>query len=107
MSESKNQERQELERYARILVNQTSRLIPKLKMETSTVENGSGDFDAFGEVSDAYEQLAAASKRTDAVVWERTTVDGRTGADLMQRLWEARSQIRRLDQPESAQSAQS
>src|SRR2546428_1671698 len=91
------------DREARVLVDQVTRLLPLLKVEIASALSGSSDTDTLRALSDAYERLASASKRTDAVVWERTTVDGRTAADLMERLWKVRNDIRRLNQLEWAE----
>jgi hypothetical protein len=49
----------------------------------------------FSQAAHAYDQLAAAEKKTDRVTWERKKeTDGRTADDVMQRLWKLLEEIR-------------
>jgi hypothetical protein len=93
---------QDQEQQARILIEQTKRLIGLLAIDVSGVPqydptkkpwNGSV---LFAEAAHAYDQLAAAEKKANRVTWERTKeADGRTADDVMQRLWDLLQEIRR------------
>ncbi len=91
-------DRQELERSAQVLANQTERLIHRLGVDVSGAETFSKYSPAFRQAADTYERLALAEKRTKRVKWERTTVDGRDGAYLMKCLWEVREKLRAQDE---------
>lgn len=91
-------ERAKLERTAGILADQADRLVRGLGVDVSDAERSESGSAAFRSVADAYEQLALAQRESVAVVWERSTVDGRPAADLMERLWRVRGQLEALDQ---------
>lgn len=94
-------DRQELERYAGVLVVQADRLIRQLdvdvEVDVSKAKTSAGYSPAFHQVDNAYERLASAMKRVGPVAWERTMVDGRNGDELMDRLWKVRDSIRQED----------
>ena len=90
--------RQELEHQARVLSDQADRLIRQLGVDVSDAEIFSKYSLVLRQAADAYERLALAEKRTNQVAWERTMVDGRNGAETMDRLWKIRQALRRRDQ---------
>ncbi len=86
----------EQEQSAKILVEQTDRLLAILAVDVSNVlirdplhPAWCGRPSVFRLAADAYDRLAEADKKTrDRVLWERTTEkDGRNGDELMRRLW--------------------
>lgn len=89
--------REEQEQLGKILVKQADHLITMLAVDVSTVPKWQMYSPVFRLVADAYDQLAFAEKQADPVMGERTNVDGRNGAELMQRLWDVREEIRRQD----------
>ncbi len=93
-----NSDRQELERHAGVLANQADRLVRKLVVDVSKVPTHSRCSPAFRQAADAYERLARAGRAADRVAWERTAVDGRNGAEVMDRLWKVREELRRQDE---------
>ena len=99
--DSVDSERQDLERYAQILAEQAERLIQKLGIDVSDVRSESKYSRAYQQADDAYEQLAAASKKTKPKTWEDTMVDGRNGDELMSRLWPVRQELFRQDSAKS------
>jgi hypothetical protein len=86
----------ELEQEVRILVDQADRLIRQLGVDVSKAATSSMYSDAFRQIFHAYERLAEARKQLieQAVLWERETVDGRNGEELMRRLWCVREKLR-------------
>jgi hypothetical protein len=93
---------QEQEQEARILIEQADRLIGLFAIDVSGVppyDPTQKPWDAsplFSRAAHAYDQLAAAEKKTDRVKWERTKeADGRMAADVMEHLWELLEEIRR------------
>jgi hypothetical protein len=94
-------DRQELERYARILAEQAERLIQKLGIDVSDVRSESKYSHAYQQAEDAYERLTAASRKTKPKTWEDTMVDGRNGDELMSRIWPVRQELFRQDNARS------
>jgi hypothetical protein len=90
--------RPELENEANILAEQAGRLVSQLGVDVRDAERSTTGSEAFQQAADAYERLGAAQKRVDVVVWERTLIDGRDGATLMERLWNVRQSLWRLDE---------
>jgi hypothetical protein len=90
--------RPEQEQLTQILANQSDRLISKLAVDVSSVPTYQTYSRLFRLLADAYDRLAFAEKKTDPLVWEQTTVDGRNGAYLMKLLWDVRQEIRLQDE---------
>jgi hypothetical protein len=93
---------QEQEQEAKILIEQADRLIGLFAIDVSGVppyDPAQKPWNAsplFSRAAHAYDQLAAAEKKTDRVKWERTKeTHGRTAGDVMQRLWDLLEEIRR------------
>jgi len=94
----------EQEQYAKILVEQTDRLLSLLAVDVSNVPIRDPDHTAwkkwpsvFRLAADAYDRLAEANKKIkDPVLWERTmTTEKRNGDDLMKRLWDFLEEIKK------------
>jgi len=92
---------EEQEQRAQIFVEQADRLINRLAIDASGVATRNATQTpwekrpiVFRLAADAYDQLAFAQKTTDRVVWERTNEDGRSGDELMARLWGLLEEIR-------------
>lgn len=92
---------EEQEQEAKPLIAQTNRLIGLLAVDVSNVPSYDptkkpwNASPLFTQAAHAYDQLAAAEKKTDRVTWERKKeTDGRTADDVMQRLWKLLEEIR-------------
>ena|SRR5579863_8279112 len=90
--------RQELERYAEILVRQANQLVRDLGVDVSGARTYASGSTALRQATDVYEQLDLTERTADHVAWERDQVDGRTGADIKDRLWKVREDLRRDDE---------
>ena len=86
----------EQEYRAKVLVEQTDRLLTILHVDVSNLPKRDpahlawrGRPAVFRLAADAYDKLAEADKKTkDRVLWERTMEkDGRNGDELMKRWW--------------------
>jgi len=86
---SKQEERRKIDVQAR----QANDLIGKLNVDVSDAETFLTGSPEFRLSAGTYERLNSARKKADLVLWERTLVDGRNGADLMQRVWEVRQEL--------------
>ena len=90
------------EERARILVGQAGLLIRRLGVDVSGVETRNPAQEPWRSrpqilhlAADAYDQLAFAERKTDPVLWERTTEEhGRNGDEIMRRLWELLVEVR-------------
>jgi hypothetical protein len=93
---------QEQKQEAKILIEQADRLIGLFAIDVSGVppydptQKPWNASPLFSQAAHAYDQLAAAEKKTDRVMWERTKeTDGRTVGDVMEHLWDLLEEIRR------------
>lgn len=91
--------RTELERAARVLIEQTTRLIALLGVDVTDTEKFPKFPPPLCEVAEAYEQLTFVRKTSGHLKkWEVTKVDGRNGDELMQQVWRVREALWKLDQ---------
>lgn len=95
---------EDIQRRARVLVDQAVKLVRELKVDVSNAERLRVGSVELRKVAYAYERLACAQKKVDAILWERTVVDGRDGDYLMKSLWEVREALRRDQQHRPAKS---
>lgn len=100
---SEESDRQELEQYAGVLADQADSLIRLLDVDVSAAETYSTFSLSFRQAADAYERLALAERRADLIAWERTRVVGRSGPELMDRLWKVREELRGQDESAARQ----
>ena len=100
--------RKELEREARILADQADRFISQFAIDVSDAETFAGRSEAFRTAADAFERIALAEKRVDQAAWYRAAnVNGRTSKDIMDRLWNVRTELRRIDEEGARSKPQS
>ena len=93
----------ELTRRAGILAEQAEELIRQLGVDVSAAERLDSGSVPLRAVADAYERLASAEKLADSQAWDHERVDGRSGQDLMRRLWDLRTDLERFE-PSNNQS---
>jgi len=79
---------------AAILVRQAENLVDRLGVNVSAAEQfGTSRSALFRSVANAYERAAEARRVADVSSWAQATVDGRSGEDVLDRLWKLRGRI--------------
>lgn len=90
-----------LEKAGTVLVHQVDTLISDFAVDVSAAERSGSGSALYQSVADAYERIALAQRGVESVTWERAKVDGRSGAELMERLWQLRKTIEDFEAEEN------
>jgi hypothetical protein len=83
----------ELGQEDQFIIQQADLLISQLGADVSKAPRSSMRSYGCRQAADAYERLAVAQNLIERTVWERETVDGRNGDEIMSRLWIVRDKL--------------